>query len=124
MTVPLVHRLALSDPIVKAYPLKSKPAVVMIPWGSHGQVKTTVSSEASLPQVELLQGQQSLKLLVHMKQTGDKGSTVLDMAERSELQVCHALTVACHRLKQNKSWAVLISNSYLNQRCKKVVPLT
>lgn len=78
MTVPLVHRLALSDLIVKAYLWKSKSSEVMIPWGSHGQVKTAVScsSEAGLPQVELLQGQQSLKVLVDVKQTGDKGSIV------------------------------------------------
>lgn len=58
MIGPLGHRLALSDLIVKAYPLKSKTSVVMIPWGIHGQVKTTTScsSVAGLPQVELLQG--------------------------------------------------------------------
>lgn len=53
-------------------------------------------SEADLPL-----GKQSLKLLVHVKQTGEKGNSVLGMAEKSELQVCHALPVACHCLKQD-----------------------
>lgn len=103
MAVPSDHRLALSDWTVKAHPSKPKSAALVIPWGNCGQVKTTVSSEAGWPQ--------ALKLLGHVKQTA------LGMAERAQLQVCHALTVACHSLK-----ALLISNSYLNQSSQKVVP--
>lgn len=82
-----------------------------------------MSSETGLLQVELLQGQQSLKLLVHVKHAGDKGSTV-SVAKRSGIEVCHALMVACYCLKQKKSWTVLSSNSYQKEKSRKVVPLT
>lgn len=87
--------LALSGLTVKVFPLKSQSSAVF-EEESHGQLKTTVSFSTEAGWLELFQGQQSLKLLVRVKQAGDKGSVVLDrtLAERSELQKGHAPAVA------------------------------